>query len=219
MATLKNGILGGVSGKIGNVVGSSWNGIDYLKTLPSHYTDAKTDVQISNRSKFLSVIRFLQPITEFIRVGFKSLAVKKSAFNAAASFHYHNAVTGEYPDIVIDFTKVSVSRGNLTGAYNAAASSTTAATIALSWLDNSLDRTAKADDVALVVIYHPVLGDAYYTLNAGSRADAQASLQVPQSFCGGEVHVYLGFMALNALGSQAAKSVSNSSYVGSVTVT
>jgi len=219
MATLKNGILGGVSGKIGNVVGSSWNGIDYLKTLPSHYTDAKTDVQVSNRSRFLSVIRFLQPITEFIRVGYKSLALKKTAFNAATSYHYHNAISGEYPDIVIDFTKVIVSRGNLTGAYNAAAISTTAATMQISWADNSTDGSAKADDVAMVVVYHPVLKEAYFTLNAGSRSDLSADLQLPQSFSGGEVHVYLSFMALDALSSQATKSVSTSVYVGSVTVT
>jgi hypothetical protein len=219
MATLKNGILGGVSGKIGNVVGSNWNGIDYLKTLPSHYTDAKTEIQVSNRSKFLSVIRFLQPITEFIRVGYKSLALKKTAFNAATSYHYHNAISGEYPDIVIDFTKVIVSRGNLTGAYNAAAQSATAAEMQVSWADNSTDGSAKADDVAMVVVYHPVLGDAYFTLNAGSRSDLSADLQLPQSFSGGEVHVYLGFMSLDALGSQAAKSISNSVYVGAVTVT
>lgn len=218
MATLKNGILGGVRGKIGNVVGSSWNGIDYLKTLPSHYTDAKTEVQVSNRSKFLRVIRFLQPITEFIRVGFKSQAVKKTAFNAATAYHYHNAITGEYPDIVMDFTKVMVSRGNLTGAYNAGAASSTPAKIQLSWMDNSGGGSAKSDDVAMVVVYHPQLLESHFTLNAGSRADAGAELTLPQSFSGGKVEVYLGFMALDALGSQAMKSVSNSAYVGSVLV-
>jgi len=218
MATLKNGILGGVSGKIGNVVGSSWNGIDYLKTLPAHYNDAKTDVQVSNRSKFLSVIRFLQTITAFLRVGYKSLAVKKTAFNAATAYHYHNAVSGDYPDIIIDYPKVIVSRGSLTGAYNAVATSTEAAKIQLSWANNSEDGTAKADDIAMVVVYHPLLKDAYYTLNAGSRSDLGAAITLPQSYSGGEAHVYLGFMALGALSSQATKAVSNSTYVGAVTV-
>ncbi|HAF29693.1 MAG TPA: hypothetical protein DCG75_11665 [Bacteroidales bacterium] len=219
MATLKNGILGGVAGKIGNVVGSSWKGIDYLKTLPTHYTDAKTEVQITNRSKFLTLIRFLQTITDFIRVGYKSLAVKKSAFNAATSYLYHNAMTGDYPNISIDFTKVFVSRGNLTGAYGASVSSPTAGNIELRWGDNSADGTARADDVAMVVAYHSDLAEAYYTLNAANRSAGQASIQLPLSFSGGNVRVYLSFMAINALGSQAMKSVSNSVYVGEVQVT
>lgn len=216
MAILKNGILGGVSGKIGNVVGSSWNGKDYLKTLPSHYTDAKTEVQISNRSKFLTVIRFLRPITDFIRVGYKSQAVNKTAYNAAMSYHFHNAVSGVYPDLAIDFSKVITSRGNLTGAYNAAASSTEAARLQLNWADNSADGTAKATDAAMVVVYHPVLMDAYFKLSVANRSDGSVDLQLPQSFGGTEVHVYLSFMSQDALGSQASKAVSNSVYVGAV---
>jgi hypothetical protein len=213
MATLKNGILGGVRGKIGNVVGSSWKGVDYLKTLPATYTDAKTEVQISNRSKFLSVIRFLQPLTDFIRLGYKSQAQGKTAFNAAMSYLYHNAVSGTYPDLVIDFSKVVLSKGSLTGAYNASASAS-GTNLLLSWADNSADGSAKASDVAMVAVYHPLLVDAYFSLNAAKRSDAGVELQLPQHFSGGEVHVYLSFMALDALGSQAMKSVSNSSYVG-----
>ena len=35
MATIKKGILGGVSGKVGNVVGGNWKGVDYLRSLPA----------------------------------------------------------------------------------------------------------------------------------------------------------------------------------------
>lgn len=35
MGTIKQGILGGFSGKVGNVVGASWKGIDYIRSLPS----------------------------------------------------------------------------------------------------------------------------------------------------------------------------------------
>ena len=36
MGVISQGILGGVSGKVGNVVGASWKGIDYLRIKPSN---------------------------------------------------------------------------------------------------------------------------------------------------------------------------------------
>lgn len=34
MGTIKKGILGGFSGKVGTVVGGSWKGISYMRSLP-----------------------------------------------------------------------------------------------------------------------------------------------------------------------------------------
>jgi hypothetical protein len=34
MGIIKQGILGGFSGKVGNVVGGTWKGIDYMRVLP-----------------------------------------------------------------------------------------------------------------------------------------------------------------------------------------
>lgn len=218
MGKISNGILGGVSGKIGNVVGSSWKGIDYLKTLPASYSDAKTDVQISNRSKFQTVVRFLQPLTEVIRVGFKALAVKKSAFNAATSYTYHNAATGTYPNVSIDYSKVMMSKGSLRGADNANATSFAAGKLNVSWEDNSGLSSASSNDAVMVVAYHPELEDAFYHLNAASRGDSSVELDLPQSYSGSEVQVYLSFFAVNG-GSAASKSVSNSAYLGAVTIT
>lgn len=218
MARLKNGILGGVSGKIGNVVGSNWKGIDYVKSLPSQYNDAKTEVQILNRTKFQTVVKFLQPLLEVIRIGFNSLAVKKTAFNAATSYTYHNALIGDYPDVSIDFSKVMISKGGLRGVENAIAASTEAGKLELTWSDNSALGFANANDVAMIVVYHPELEDAYYTLNGANRADAALVLDLPQSYSGSEVHVYMGFMALTGSQSAAKKSISNSQYLGAVTI-
>lgn len=219
MGKINTGILGGVSGKIGNVVGSSWKGIDYLKTLPASYKDAKTEVQVTNRSKFLTAVRFLQPLIEVIRVGFKALAVKKSAFNAATSYTYQNAITGDYPDISIDYSKVMMSKGTLRGAENVAAISSAAGKLTISWDDNSGLSSAGINDAAMVVVYHPVLKDAYYKLNAASRGDLTTELDLPQSYSGTEVEVYLSFIALENTGGSPSKSISNSHYLGTVTIT
>ena len=36
MGTINKGILGGFSGKVGNVVGGTWKGIDYMRSKSNH---------------------------------------------------------------------------------------------------------------------------------------------------------------------------------------
>ena len=52
MGIIKRGILGGVSNKIGNVVGSSWKGIATLRSLPLSVANPNTLAQRNNRSTF-----------------------------------------------------------------------------------------------------------------------------------------------------------------------
>lgn len=52
MGIIKRGILGGVSNKIGNVVGSSWKGIATLRSLPLSVANPNTLGQRNNRSTF-----------------------------------------------------------------------------------------------------------------------------------------------------------------------
>jgi hypothetical protein len=35
MGKINQGILGGFSGKVGNVVGGSWKGIEYMRVIPA----------------------------------------------------------------------------------------------------------------------------------------------------------------------------------------
>ena len=52
MGVIKRGILGGVSNKIGNVVGSSWKGIATLRSLPLSVANPNTLAQRNNRTSF-----------------------------------------------------------------------------------------------------------------------------------------------------------------------
>ncbi len=219
MGTIKKGILGGVSGAVGNVVGANWNGIDYLRIKPADVSNPNTNLQSTQRLKFAAVLRFLQPMTEFIRIGFKAYAVKMSAFNAAFSFNFHHALTGDYPDFAIDYPKAMVSRGNLPEAINAACSSDVAAKVNLTWANDAGGNSADDTDTALVVLFNPATHKAFYVLNAGIRADETAEVNVPVDFSGETVHCYITFMAIgSALNGQVKNSISNSVYAGSVVV-
>src|SRR5512142_559379 len=112
MGIITQGILGGFSGKVANVVGASWKGIDYMRSLPVSVANPQTDAQLAQRQKFSVTMRFLQPLTEFLKTGFKSYAVKMTGINAAMSYNIKNAVTGTYPNQAFDYQNALVSKGN-----------------------------------------------------------------------------------------------------------
>lgn len=62
MATIKQGILGGFSGKIGGVVGSSWKGIAVIKAKPLSVANPKTAPQLAQRAKLAATVVDLQQI-------------------------------------------------------------------------------------------------------------------------------------------------------------
>lgn len=111
MAKILNGILGGFSGKVGTVIGACWKGIDYMRGLATSITNPNTPAQVEQRARFSLIIAFLRPLTGFLRIGFRSAAIKMSAFNAAMAYNVKHAVSGAYPEFAIDYDQVLLSRG------------------------------------------------------------------------------------------------------------
>lgn len=70
MAKIKQGILGGFSGKVAGVVGTSWKGRAVMKSRPLSVANPRTDAQQEQRGKFSKIAElaskilttFLQPV-------------------------------------------------------------------------------------------------------------------------------------------------------------
>src|SRR5574344_2996358 len=92
MGTIKQGILGGFSGKVGTVIGGSWKGISYMRSQAQNIKNPRTEAQMEQRSKFALALSFLKPLTELLRTGYKLYAKKQTAFNAAMSYTLANAI-------------------------------------------------------------------------------------------------------------------------------
>ena len=212
MGTYRKGILGSFSGKVGTVVGSSWNGIDYMRSLPRPSSKAPTDLQLIQRVKLALATGFLRPVSALVNIGYKSLAVKQTGFNVATAQVIADAFTGIYPDLEIDYSKVLISKGNLTGAWNAVAASNAANTLNLSWTDNSGSGTGKPDDKAVLLAYNAEQNQYVYTINGGERSTGVDSLLLPANFSGDTVHIWIAFIAADK------KTISTSIYAGTVVV-
>ena len=63
MGKIKQGILGGFKGKVGTVIGASWNGIAYMKGLPQSQKDPKTAAQLRQRTFFREVQNLVGQLT------------------------------------------------------------------------------------------------------------------------------------------------------------
>lgn len=212
MGKIEQGILGGFSGKVGNVVGGNWKGIDYMRVKPSNVENPRTEGQVDQRSKFIIVLRFLQPLTSFLRVGFAGYANKMTEFNSAMSYNLNNAITGSYPDYAIDYTNALVSRGSRKGALNPAVTSSTPGQVEFTWEDNSGEVNAAATDKAMLVIYNPDKQDAEFITEGADRSAGAKTVTVPDVYSGDTVEAYIAFKDAET------NQVSNSIYVGSVDV-
>ncbi|MEM6515137.1 MAG: DUF6266 family protein [Bacteroidota bacterium] len=212
MGKISQGVLGGFSGKVGNVVGGTWKGIDYMRIKPSNVSNPRTQGQVDQRSKFSTVLRFLQPMTDFLRVGFKLYANKMTQFNNAMSYNLNNAITGAYPSFTIDYANALVSRGNLTGALDPAVSSPSAGSVEFTWDNNTGSGNAEGTDKALLVVYNPSKNQAVYETEGAARNVTSDTLAVPTDFSGDTVETFIGFV------SEDGREIANSVYIGSVIV-
>lgn len=84
MGVIKQGVLGGFSGKVANVVGTSWKGIAVMKALPLSVANPRTAAQVAQRNKMAGCVAMLQPIlSQVIKPLNDRFAGKMSGFNYA----------------------------------------------------------------------------------------------------------------------------------------
>lgn len=217
MGKLSRGILGPIVGKVGNVIGSTWKGINYLRAMPTSVSNPRTPLQLSQRAKFVTVLNFLKVVFAFIKIGYQSYANKMSAFNAATSYLLHNAVTGIYPDFSLDFSKALVSRGQLRPVQDVSLSAPSSLQLQLDW--NPGDEMGDPNDRIMVLVYNDVKKASRYSLGAALREDGTLQLTMPDVYVGDEVHVWVSTSSLPDLtAGVSSTTISDSTYAGSITV-
>lgn len=192
MGKISQGILGGFSGKVGTVIGSTWKSIHYMRAIATSVKDSRTEKQLIQRSKFLASINFLKTVTPFVRIGYRNYAYRQSEFNAAMSYMLKYAVTGDGEQATIDFDKTLLAQGSLTTATDAAVQ-VEAGKATFTWTDNSNTGNAVATDKVMVLAYNKDRQETVYNTAAATRADGTAELVLPASWADDALAVYLAF--------------------------
>jgi len=208
MAKLSKGILGGISGTVGNVVGGRWRGIDYIRSKPTSVRNPKTEAQQAQRMRFKLVMSFLKKSRPFINIGFSNNSRGQTAMNRAMSINVREAITGTYPDLEINPEALTVSVGDLRGASTFAMDLTVAETATITWSNDAASGNAANEDGAMVLLFNPAKQAVVYSLYGASRQDETLQLAVPQSWSGEPVAGFLAFR------SESGTGVSDGIYLG-----
>lgn len=152
MARLSRGILGGGRGKVGNVVMSSWKGIDTLRSLPISVANPRTAGQVGQRTKLSACVALGQELASTVIASFfQRVAVRMSGFN-----QFVKSNVGAFTSLgVLTYAQLIISYGKLTSVVlSNFEPDSTADSIFVDWTDNSGEGNAIAGDKVKCVFYN-----------------------------------------------------------------
>lgn len=91
MARIRNGILGGFSNKVGEVIGQNYAGVSTMRAMPQYVTNPKTPAQEEHRAKVALLGAFLRPL---------KLVTNLSSWGGNAVYNcYNKAFKANFPII------------------------------------------------------------------------------------------------------------------------
>jgi hypothetical protein len=213
MATIPNGILGGIRGRVGTVSGYNRYGIDVMRVAKNTGTVKPTVKRVAQREKISVCNAFVKAFagTGFFTKTFPAYGHTGSGYNRAVSSLMNLALVLSGSGVSISYPLVLVSKGPLPPAANPGAVADDAGNIHFTWTDNSGTGTAKKNDKAILVAYFPAANEVIFSYNKGTRLSGTAVLETAH-IKGKAAETWIGFLSDNE--QDAACSV----YTGSVTL-
>ncbi|MGY4384230.1 hypothetical protein ACVWYN_001256 [Pedobacter sp. UYP24] len=206
MAVIKNGILGGFSGKAGTVNGYHLMGQEIMRGPRRNRTSKVSPKEVLNRNKFAVSQVWLQPLTGLLRIGFQFYKPKCHGFVAAKSFISKNAMVADDAGFHVDPALACISHGPLSPGMDETATLGENYSIDFTW-DYQL---GAYNDRAMVLAYDIEGGEAEYETSLAKRAEKKGTLKVGHEYAGKTLHIYIGFV------SEDRKSRSISKYLGTI---
>lgn len=210
MGQFRKGILGGFSGKVGNIIGSTWKGISYMRSLSEIRNRKVSEKQMIQRAKFAFAVAFLQPLFPIIQLGYRTKNARQSPMNAAMAEVLKVAIEGDYPAFRINYEKLNIAKGTMPVA-NRQEVVLNGDELEFTWQDSTATLENYGDNQAILL----AIGEGLYPSYSFSdfvRSNAGGVLPLPDGTSGSIVHCYLAFAHHNE------SQVSNSRYAGSVSI-
>lgn len=192
MARLSQGILGGISGKIGNLVGSSWKGIPVIKTKPLSVANPRTAPQQAQRGRMTNVVAFTKPIlTTVVKPLWDRNAQGQSGYNAFVSENialFDSALPSPASDLVMSTGKMAAT------AISSATRNTLPKTVTVNWVDDSGSGFKLGDDDVYCMVFNETTGEQAVSSGVVTRADESVTVQFEGSVSSPAVlNAYLAF--------------------------
>lgn len=191
MGVILRGILGGFSGRVANVVGSSWKGIAYMKSLPLSVANPRTAGQLGQRTKFTAVVDAATALLALtVKPMWDRFAQKMSGYN---DFIAKNIDAFQTDGLIIP-ASFRASIGTLTG-FDTLAVTADASTdnIDATWVDNTGTGNALGTDVPYFTVYNETQGYWDGGDSGGVRSINNVGFVDTRMETGDQLRVYLSF--------------------------
>jgi len=189
MALLKKGILGGISGKVGNVVGGTWKGIDYIRSLASSVANPRSPGQVTQRTKFSAVVEIgSQLLGSIIQPFWNGKVPKMSGFNA---FVQQNIDSFTSEGVAI-WNEIFMSKGSLLAPVSVSITSqNNDGDFVLQWIDNGGVGNALSTDLMSVVAYNEGSAEWFTLVFGADRSLETIAFTIPFYDPSSDTHIYL----------------------------
>jgi len=188
-----HGINGPIWGKVGTVVGSSRNGIPYLKARSKGRTLTVSEAELANRKKFAAAQAWLKPLRDFVREGFRGYSQRSHGFIAAKSSLLKNAFVNDAKGMRIDPALVKVSSGNIALPEDLSVKLLENAELEFTWNPAKKDKVNDEDQI-MMLAYDVELVEALYKTTGQFRKTGSDTLSLAGNR-GKNYHVYAAFNA------------------------
>jgi hypothetical protein len=213
MATIKKGILGPISGSIGQIIGYERLGTPCIRTKGDVKKYSFTLKQKAQQLRVKLANSFINPAKAFINIGFSlSTTGGQTAHNIAMAHAIRTGTKGEFPDLELDFENLLVSDGELGGAMNPRVELLDHVNLQFSWdYDNNLEFSGRKDQVMLLA-YSVETKRSFYTIGGAKRSAKADILEIYTDMELEVLETYIAFI------SEDRKTISRSTYIGKVIV-
>ncbi len=181
--------------------------IGFLQFLDQPYSRGST-MQLDQRNKLRLIIDFFEIIVFLINAVRKYLKKRKTDTGALALDSLAQAMQGDFPNVRLDFSKLSLLRGTLAPPCGSMYSHPDRERLSFSWA-TCVQINSNSNDELMVMIYCPDKHEFWCEQNLGiTRADGFCTIDVPVQFKGAGIHVWMAYR------SNDLKEQSDSTYMG-----
>ena len=192
MAKSNWGITSGFIGKLGNVVGYNWKGVNVQRALIVNGRKSQSEEQQLARARFALITLVASDLYEAVYEGYRREADKLHSTQNGLFVKYNiGLVSGTDPEALgLDFENLQLSYGTLRGVdFGEASISGNTLTVAID--DNNLyGRRVSVSDRIYIAAYCPELGDARCYVAGTRGSEGNLTVNLPAKWNGKGIVAY-----------------------------
>lgn len=190
MGRLDKGLLGGYTGKLGTTVGSTWKGINVVRTYQPNVANPRSDKQVEHRSLFSQVTEIGSLLlADVIKPLWDRNAKQMSGYNAFIQANMLAAAEKKK----LSHERFILAKGRIGVVEPSVA--VDESLLAVNWYSEHIPVFGKPTDKAYIVVFNHAMEVVEYSAGESMRSDGRVDFEHDGRLQGNPHYVVLAFMS------------------------